>query len=312
MFDAYINAFNSTLNFNEIIKHRQDDLLNLNTLGYKQRNLHLADTSFGTILKEGQTRIQDVPQPIFMKGEKMTKIAIDPKHSSAFFTVENNDKKYLTRLGAFKYTRKLRAKDTYIGKSLEERLYLTTEDGHHVMGYPIGKGPLKQDKRFKDPFSDAHHPRLGESLVYEEGKTIGKGTKFEYGKSIPIDLTRDSNGLILGKYTEVKTSKDGIIRGSKDGLWVPLYKLAITSVPNPEGLTQVNNTPYYVTTEASGQAHTKPLNIKVRPEAVEKSNVNTKITTYDYKRYRLSLQTALSLQRANQQLLQQFQQLLQG
>lgn len=311
MFDAYIDTLNSTLAFSEALERRQDDILNLHTFGYKEKGKRFIDTDFGVVFDETQNKMQDIVPHVFMKGENMTKMAINRDFPSVFFVTKKGDQEFLTRLGNFKYTRKQREKDTYIGKPLEERVYLTTQDGYNVMGYPIGKGPLKQEKRFKDPFSDIEHPRLGDSPIKTDEKEIGKNQPMEYGPMVPIDLTRGENGLILDKYTKVKTGKDGIIRGFKDGLWVPLYKISMGSVPNPEGLAQVKNTAYMIETEESGLRKDAPKGVTIMPEAIERSNVNTKLASYDYKKYKFNMTVALSLQKSNMQLLQQFQQLLQ-
>lgn len=311
MFNAYIDTLNSTLAFSEALESRQNDILNIHTFGYKETSKKFIDTDFGVIFDETNSKRQDVFPHIFMKGENMTKMAIDRDYPYVYFVTKKGDQEFLTRLGDFKYTRKQREKDTYIGKPLEERVYLTTRDGYNVMGYPIGKGPLKQDKRFKDPFSDIEHPRVGDSPILTGKKTIGANQPTEYGPMVPIDLTRGENGLILDKYTKVKTEKDGIIRGFKDGLWVPLYKISMGSVPNPDGLAQVKDTPYMIETEESGLRKEAPKGVNIMPEALERSNVNTKLASYDYKKYKFNMTVALSLQKSNMQLLQQFQQLLQ-
>lgn len=310
MFDAYVNVFNSTLNLEEGLKNRQTDLLNTNTWGYKQYGQKLVNTDFGVVL-EKLDRIESPGLPVFMKGEKLTKVAIDNSAPYVYFLVNKGDKDYVTRLGDFKFSREQRAKDTYIGQPLEERTYLTTNGGHYVMGRPIGKGPIKETGKYKDPFSDVDMPRLGESLVKTQSKTINPHEKMETGPLVPIDLTRGSNGLILDKYTEVKLNSNGVITGKKDGFWIPLYKMELVSIPNPEGLAHVGNSPYYTETEQSGLRQKAPGHVKVKPESIEKSNVTNRMTSFDYKRLKQNLNIALSLQRSNNQLLQQFQQLLQ-
>jgi flagellar hook protein FlgE len=127
---------------------------------------------------------------------------------------------------------------------------------------------------------------------------------------VPIDLTRGKNGLILDRYEKVETTDDGIIRGFRDGLWVPLYKVSLVSVPNPSGLAAIDDTPYRLETEASGLRTNAPEGVKLYSERVEKSNVNLKLSSYEYQKLRNNVTLANSLQRSNAQLLQQFQQLL--
>lgn len=311
MFDAYNSALNSAMSFQDALQAQQENILNVYTFGYQENMTELVNTNFGLVMEETGKRT-DPALPVFMKGEDMTKMAIDRNSPDAHFLVRDGNKEYLTRLGDFKYTRGQKASHTYIGRPFEERTYLTTKEGYYVMAYPIGRGPAKQDNRYKDPFSDTDHPRLGESPIMTEEKTIGANEPYQYGPMVPMDLTRGSNGLILDKYQKVKMSNNGVVSGLKDGLWVPLYKIAVVSIPNPDGLSTVGNTAYRLETEASGLRQKPSADTKIRPEFIEKSNVNNRLSAYEYKKQRLNLTTALSLQKSNAQLLQQFQQLLQS
>ena len=310
MFNAYDSAVNSTLTFQDALAERQENVLNAYTYGYQEKRSQLVNTDFGAVLEES-SRNTDLVPPAFMKGEKLTKISIDTNFPSVFFVVKDGDKEYLTRLGDFKYTRKQKLKDTYIGQPFEERSYLTTKDGYAVMGYPIGKGPVKQESRYKDPFNEVDHPRLGESPIKTDKKTIGENIPYEFGPQVPIDLTRGKNGLILDKYRDLEVSSKGIISGYKDGIWVPLYKISLASVPNPEELSKIGNTAYRTENEKSGLRTKPPSDVTIRPESIEKSNVNTKLSSYEYKKMKLNLTTAISLQKANNQILQQYQSILQ-
>jgi len=309
MFDAYADAVNSTLSFQEALKNQQTDILNTYTYGYKGHRQLLAPSDFGVVLQEVE-RNTSSPRPVFIKGESLTKLSIDNEYDFAFFLVKNGDKEYLTQLGDFKFLRTQKLPDTYIGQPLEERTYLSTKEGYPLMAYPIGKGPVTQEGRYRDPFLDPGTDVLGESPIKTNKKKIGGNIPLETGPLVPVDLTRDKNGLILGQYESAEAESDGIIYGKKDGLKVPLYKIALVSVPNPAGLAQVNNTAYRIETEESGLKGDAPDFIKIRPEFNTKSNVNPKLASYDYKRLRLNLNFALSLQRSNNTLMQQFQRVL--
>ncbi len=309
MFNAYIDALNSSLSFNEALAEQQNNLLNFNTYGYRDKRSRLAPSSFGVVLGEMQPN-SAAGIPTYIKGETVTKLAIDGTYPQSFFVVKDKDKDYLTRLGDFKFTRKQRAANTYIGQPFEERTYLTTQDGYYVMGNAIGRGPAKQARRFKDPLSSPEPVLLGESPIETDEKDIGENEPVQKGPLVPIDLTRGSNGLILDRYEDVRVAKTGTIEGLRKGLWVPLYKISLVSVPNPDGLISKGNTAYQIETEESGLRINAPEGIKVRSEYVEKSNVNLKYDSYMYKNLRNSLNLALSLQKSNNQIFQQFQALL--
>jgi hypothetical protein len=178
-----------------------------------------------------------------------------------------------------------------------------------VMGQPIGKGPVTQAKRYRDPLS-ATDPVFLQSTVQTEEKKIGTQEEIQKGPLVPIDLTRGSNGLILDRYEDLRTSKTGIIEGLRKGLWVPLYQIQLVSVPNENALTKVRQTDYRVETEASGLRQDAAGMARIRSEQVEKSNVNLKLASYDYKKLRNDLNLSLVLQKSNASLFQQFQSIL--
>ena len=311
MFNAYVDAFNSTLTFNHALEEYKENLLNANTFGYQERRVGLAPSSFGVILKDEERNLAS-GITTYIKGEKVTKMAIDTAFPSTYFLTKDSDKEYLTQLGDFKMNRTQRAANTYIGQPFEERTYLATQEGYAVMGYAIGRGPVTQEKRFKDPLIATDPVLLGESPIQTPEKTIGSAEPLQKGPLIPIDLTRGENGLILDRYEDLRTSSKGIIEGLRKGLWVPLYQVAVFSVPNPSGLAQIDNTAYRVETEKSGLRQNPPDGLKIRSEHVVKSNVNTKYDSYLYKAMRNNLNTALALQKSNNQIFQQFQQILQA
>ncbi|MDX1917694.1 MAG: hypothetical protein SFT81_00925 [Candidatus Caenarcaniphilales bacterium] len=311
MFNALTDAVNSTLSYGDALEEQQSNLLNAFTYGYQSTRTRLAPSSFGVVLEERE--YDNSPgKLVFIKGEKVTKLALDPDYDNLFFLTRDGSKEYLTRLGDFKFTRKQRAPYTYIGQPYEERTYLTTQDGYLVMGYPIGRGPLEQAERFKDPLSSRDPVLLGESPIRTPKKKLSENEPLQLGPLVPIDLTRGANGLYLDKYEELETTNEGILRGLSRGIWVPLYKVGVVSVPNPAGLTHVGNTPYRLETEQSGLRQYPPSDIKIVSQNIEKSNISTKYASYEYKKLRNNLTLALNLQRSNNQLLQQFQNLING
>jgi flagellar basal body rod protein FlgG len=309
MFNAYTNAINSTLTYEHALGSQQDNLLNAYTLGYQGKRERLAPSSFGVIM-QGEENDSNTGTTTFVKGEKVTKLAIDGDYPSSFFVVQDGDKQYLTRLGDFNYTRKQRAANTYIGQPYEERTYLTSQEGYFVMGYPIGRGPVTQEKRFRDPLSATDPVILGESPIETKEKEIGTNEPLQKGPMVPIDLSRGSNGLILDRYEDLKVSTKGIVQGLSKGLWVPLYQVALVSVPNPSGLAKIGNTAYRVETEQSGLRQNAPADVKVRREHVEKSNVNLKYSSFLYKNTRNMLNIGVQMNRSNNTIFQQFLQLL--
>ncbi len=309
MFNAYTDSVNSTLSFTAGLEAQQNNLVNNNTWGYQENRFNMIPTSFGVLMQDlGLNPEKDVGT-VFIKGENVTKLSVDKDYPPAYFVVRDGSKEYLTRLGNFKYTRTQRAKNTYIGQPMEERTYLTTQDGYMVMGQPIGKGPVTQAKRYRDPLS-ATDPVFLQSTVQTEEKKIGTQEKIQKGPVVPIDLTRGSNGLILDRYEDLRTSKTGIIEGLRKGLWVPLYQIQLVSVPNENALTKVRQTDYRVETEASGLRQDAAGMARIRSEQVEKSNVNLKLASYDYKKLRNDLNLSLVLQKSNASLFQQFQSIL--
>ena len=309
MFNAYTDSVNSTLSFTAGLEAQQNNLVNNNTWGYQENRFNMIPTSFGVLMQDlGLNPEKDVGT-VFIKGENVTKLSVDKDYPPAYFVVRDGSKEYLTRLGNFKYTRTQRAKNTYIGQPMEERTYLTTQDGYMVMGQPIGKGPVTQAKRYRDPLS-ATDPVFLQSTVQTEEKKIGTQEKIQKGPLVPIDLTRGSNGLILDRYEDLRTSKTGIIEGLRKGLWVPLYQIQLVSVPNENALTKVRQTDYRVETEASGLRQDAAGMARIRSEQIEKSNVNLKLASYDYKKLRNDLNLSLVLQKSNASLFQQFQSIL--
>ncbi|MFN5540506.1 MAG: hypothetical protein ACK481_10705 [Candidatus Melainabacteria bacterium] len=309
MFNAYTDSVNSTLSFTAGLEAQQNNLVNNNTWGYQENRFNMIPTSFGVLMQDlGLNPEKDVGT-VFIKGENVTKLSVDKDYPPAYFVVRDGSKEYLTRLGNFKYTRTQRAKNTYIGQPMEERTYLTTQDGYMVMGQPIGKGPVTQAKRYRDPLS-ATDPVFLQSTVQTEEKKIGTQEEIQKGPLVPIDLTRGSNGLILDRYEDLRTSKTGIIEGLRKGLWVPLYQIQLVSVPNENALTKVRQTDYRVETEASGLRQDAAGMARIRSEQVEKSNVNLKLASYDYKKLRNDLNLSLVLQKSNASLFQQFQSIL--
>ena len=309
MFPAYINAINSTASFDQALNLVQQNLLNANTFGYQEQRQNFVSTDFGVIPDEPQLNLESVP-PAFMKGEKVTKLFISKEFNHVYFVTQSpTGSEYLTRLGDFKYTRRARDKNTYIGEPNEERTYLTTRDGYYVIGQPIGKGPLLQDKRYQDPYSNPSYDYLGKFPIFADEKQLNPDEPYQYGPPVPIDLTRDKNGLVLGRYREVRFNSSGVLEGFRGGVWVPLYKVSLVTVDNPQGLAQVN-TVYRQETEESGLRKAAPDTVQVRPETVEKSNVTPRLSSYTYKKYRWSLNLALSLQRSNNRLMEAFQQVL--
>ncbi len=311
MFGAFLDSINSTVSLTEALEQSQDVLSNAYTPGYQQSRPKLAFSDFGVLLGEPE-KVDSGNSLIFYRGEKVTKLAIDRDFPQVHFLVRNGKSEYLTRLGDFTYTRRQRSSETYIGQPLEERTYLSTREGFPVLGYPVGRGPYKQEKRYKDPLSTSDPVILGESPIQNPAKDIGKNEPLQLGPLVPIDLTRGANGLYLDRYEKLETNKEGIIMGLRKGLWVPLYQVAMVSVPNPAGLARVDNTAYRLENENSGLRQAAPNNVRVRAENLEKSNINVKLASFDYKKLRTNLSLAFNLQKSNAQLMQQFSQLLQG
>jgi|GEM_PF-2756148 len=306
MFSAYTVSNNSTLTQNNLLSAIQDDLINAKTNGYQGKKFRIASTEFGTVLADKYLDLQS-SAPFFMRGEKITKMAISSDRQDAHFLLTNGEDKFLTRVGDFKLSYKEKAKNTYIGKPSQLRTYLVSSDGgKFVLGRPIGKGPIRQEKRPRDPLLLEEFPSVNNSPVFEPGRKIGGEVPYSYGPLVPIDLTRGKNGLILDRYSKVKLSKkSGIIEGLKDGLWVPLYKLPLFSVPNPHGLHQIPNSTLKTITEKSGKL-IEVNDVDILGEHIEKSNVSEKYSSVVYKMASSALNLAIVMNRNNLEVFRRY------
>ena len=311
MFSAYITANNSTLTQQELVSGIQDDLINAKTNGYQGKKFTTAGTSFGKVITKKYLDI-DTSAPFFMRGEKLTKIAISKDRKDAHFLLTDGKKNFLTRVGDFTFSQRKRVDGTYLGKPNESRRYLVSTDGDKLLlGRPIGEGPITQDKRPRDPLLLDKFPDLSQSPIYHPKQKIGGDKEYAYGPLIPIDLTRGKNGLILNRYSKVQLSKKGVIEGYLDGLWIPLYKIQLCSVSNPHGLHQIGNSTLKRATPESG-AIQEIDGVEVLGEHIEKSNVSEKYSSYRYKSENSALRLAIVMSRNNQQILQRYQNLLNG
>ena len=97
----------------------------------------------------------------------------------------------------------------------------------------------------------------------------------EAGKPQPINLGMDpTNGLYLGKYEKIRVDKSGIIWGKYGDSEVSLYKITTRNFQNLNGLKNFRGN-YWKETSESGPP--LPCNALVFNEALEKSNVWTKV-----------------------------------
>ncbi|MBI3308787.1 MAG: flagellar hook basal-body protein [Candidatus Melainabacteria bacterium] len=259
MFDALSMSTNAAQSSLEMIDFLTANIINGDTPGYNGKRFTFRDYLFGgTIEDAGRTWRQGRAKVLVGEPTKMML-----RGRGLFTTINPTTNEILyTRLGDFHF---------------DKNGYLITKDNFMVLGTPLKSnvqpqgnsqynqvGPNYEPSAYADPFSNPAN------RTYPE---VGAGE--ETGKAVPINLSVDpTNGLYLGKYEKLRVDKSGIVWGKYGDSEVSLYKITVRNFQNLNGLKNFRET-YWKQTSESGPP--LPSSAMVFNEALEASNVFTKV-----------------------------------
>lgn len=253
---------------------------NMYTPGYRERRMLFSNFINGVAYDELPYKAE---QGKAIPGRSSSNLFIEGK---GMFVVRKKDGGLVyTRLGDFKFD----ADGT-----------LVSEAGHKVQGYMTDeKGNIINSGAVQaNPNGTPNNP--GHSAG-------GPG----HMPTTEINLWTDpTNGKFFGKYDEYTVTSDGIVMGvaEKGKKTVPLYKIALVSFTNPEGLSQVDDN-YYVPTERSGEP--QEGSGEIMSGMLEKSNVGLRETVNYLAQAKLQLDVTQKLINTNKQLIQESLRLIQ-
>ncbi len=259
MLNSTSMATNAAMSSLEMIDYLTGNVINGETPGYNGKRFTFRDYMFGGAMEDAGYS--------WRQGKEMVRVGEPTKmmlKGKGFFTTLNpatNEVLY-TRLGDFHF---------------DKNGYLVSADGFNILGTPLesnlqpkGNAGYKalgshfETHPFADPFSN---PLKREYAPVSGGNDLGKPQ--------PINLAVDpQTGLYLGKYDKIRVDKSGVIWGKYGDSEVSLYKLSVRSFQNLNGLKNTRDI-YWKQTSESGPA--LPSNALVFNEALEKSNVWTKV-----------------------------------
>ena len=270
MRDAFINALNTQKATNHWISSLSENLVNVYTPGYREKQFTFKTFLDGAI---GEGNLRNISQGKSMPGTSDENIFLE---GNGYFVLRNDKGRIVyTRLGEFKFD--------------GEGVYRSS-DGQAVQGYILNdKGEIMNGAK----------PVDADSFV---------NTAFDGGAaSVPttnIKLWIDpNNGKYLGKYEEFEFKDDGILYGKADNgkVQTPLYKVAVINFHNPQMLFQVTDG-QFIETEESG----RPVvgRGEVRGGLIERSNVDFDANTTYYQQANLQLDIANQLIKSYKELLQ--------
>lgn len=259
MLNATTVAANAAQSSMEMIDFLTSNVINADTPGYNGKRFTFRDYLYGGSIEDAGYSWKQGRQ-IVRVGEP-TKMMLRGK---GFFTVVNphNNEILYTRLGDFHF---------------DKNGYLASNEGFQVLGTPLQSniqhsgnskfnklGPKYEIGAFADPFNNPAN---------REYPQVGPGQ--EIGRAQPINLGVDpTNGLYLGKYEKLRIDKNGIVWGKYGDSEVSLYKLSLANFQNLNGLKNFNDV-YWKQTSESGPS--LPCGALVYNEALEKSNVWSKV-----------------------------------
>ena len=259
MFNATNMAANAAQTSLEMIDFLTSNIMTGETPGYNGKRFTFKDyLTGGTIEDAGYS---------WKQGRQLVRVGEPTKmmlRGKGFFTTYNPQTKetLYTRLGDFHF---------------DKTGNLVSNEGFMVLGTPLVSntqqngnssynklGPKYEPLAFADPFNNPAN---------RDYPQVGAGQ--ETGKPQPINLAIDpSNGLYLGKYQKIRIDKSGVIWGKYGDSEVSLYKVTLRNFQNLNGLKNFRDT-YWKETSQSGRP--LPCDALVFNEALEKSNVWTKV-----------------------------------
>lgn len=270
MRDAFINALNTQHTTYEWVKSISENLVNVYTPGYREKQFNFKTFLNGSI---GDNSLMKLGQGKSSPGTSDENIYLE---GTGFFVLRNDKGRIVyTRLGEFKFD--------------GEGVYRSS-DGQAVQGYILNdKGEIMNGAK----------PVDADSFV---------DTAFDGGAaSVPttnIKLWIDpSNGKYLGKYEEFEFKDDGILYGKADGgkVKTPLYKVAVINFHNPQKLFQVSDGQYIETEESGSPVVGRG---EIRGGLIELSNVDFDANSTYYQQAQIQLELANQLIKSHKQLLE--------
>jgi flagellar hook protein FlgE len=276
MNDGYITAMNSMRVAQEWVDSISENLSNVYTPGYREKQTNFRTFLEGSMLDkglintyQGKSTPGTSPENVFLEGK-------------GFFVIKDKENQIAyTRLGEFKFD--------------GEGIYKSS-DGKEVQGYML----------------DDSGQIMGSSAPQDKGDNTQSASNGGEGDAATtsIKLWMDpNNGKYLGKYDEFEIKTDGVIYGkSSDGkVRVPLYKIAIMNFNNPQELAQIKPC-QYIETDESG----KPVVGKgdIRSGLIELANTDFKANLAYMKMAKIQMDTSNALIKTNKTLLQQVVELL--
>lgn len=260
MLDSLSLSTNAAMSAMEEIDFLTRNIINGDRAGYNASRYSFRDYLFGGSI-EGSGNSWRQGKKSVRVGEP-TKMMLSGKGLFSLVDPTTKDIVY-SRLGDFHFDR---------------NGYLVTNEGFMVLGTALGSNvqrtnnlntinantPDTRMTAFADPFSN---PATDNYEKVVAGAPVGRPE--------PINLYLDpTNGKYLGKYDKIRVDNDGVIWGKYGDSEVSLYKVSLRSFQNFNGLKNFRDV-YWKETSSSGTA--LPSNAKVFNEALEKSNVNTKV-----------------------------------
>jgi flagellar hook protein FlgE len=286
MNDPFISALNSQKACQSWFETIAYNLGNMYTPGFKQSQTTFAEYVNGVTTS---TIPWNMDQGKAIPGQGPTNLMIEGK---SFFVVRKEDASLrFTRLGDFKFN----AEGT-----------LVNEAGDKVQGYLLNEA------------GEVMNTGDAEMAASAPGQTPPGPNNPSHAAGGPghlptteINLWVDpSNGKFFGKYDEYKIKGNGTVVGiaNKGKVEDPLYKVALVSFVNPQGLAQPEDN-MYVQTALSGE----PVEGEgeVRSGVLEKSNVDTREQVSYLQQAKLQMEVSAKLISTNKSLLEEALRLIQ-
>lgn len=287
MFQTTSIASNAAQASLETVDFLTSNIINSETPGYNGKRYTFRDYMYGGMIEDsGKSWKQG--RSIMRVGEP-TKMLL---RGQGFFTLINphtNEILY-SRMGDFHF---------------DKNGYLETNDGYKVLGIPLQSniqpqgnadykklGPNYEISTFADPFGNPANRQYPQ---------VSPGA--EIGRPIAINLTLDpTNGLYLGKYEKLRVDQNGVIWGKYGNSEVSLYKIAVNTFQNLNGL-KAHRDFYWKETTNSGPP--LPSSAEVFNNRIEGSNVWAKVEIDYIIEAQRQYQAAVNAHKIADRLLQQ-------
>lgn len=276
MNDAFITAINTqyaTINWIDVIS---DNMTNIYTPGFKEKQVNFKTFLNGTIsddyaknMGQGKSTPGTSKDNVFLEGKGF------------FLTKTGDGRSVYTRLGEF----------TFDGEGVYR-----AKNGNTVQGYILNdKGEIMQGTKAIS------------ADLYQQ--TSLKGGALDVPTTSIKMWIDPNNGKYLGKYDEYEIKNDGTIVGKAENgkKVVPLYRITTRNFHNAAGLYEYKDG-QFLETEESG----KPVLGcgEIRSGLIELSNADFKGNISYYQMAKMQMEVVNKLISSNKELLQQAMQLV--